>query len=457
MAKEYSYICQNCGAAHPKWVGKCSDCNAWNSIEMQQSSNSDYTPLKTKGTKLEFANLSDATKAQTRLLSETEELDRVLGGGFVSGSSILIGGEPGIGKSTLLLQLVTKLISNNRECVYITGEESIEQIKIHATRLSVETAPLKILSSTNVNDVIATLEGTKGKVDLIIIDSIQTMFIPDMPSAPGTVSQVRSSAHELITYTKKKGIILVLVGHVTKDGQIAGPKVLEHMVDTVLYFEGERGNNFRILRAVKNRFGNLNEIGVFEMSERGLTEINNPSSLFLANRKANISGSTIFPSIEGTRPVLIEVQALVSQTNMSAPRRAVVGWDLNRLSMMIAVLATRYGMNLNNYEVYLNVVGGLKVLEPAADLAVVCSLISAMYNKPISEDTVVFGEVGLSGEVRRVGNIYSRLKEAAKLGFKKAIIPEGSKLTKKIPELEILEISHVKQIKSFFAKESNLD
>jgi DNA repair protein RadA/Sms len=447
--KNYNYICQNCGATYNKWAGKCNDCNSWNTIELQES-NTQYSPTKTAGTQVDFVTLSDHTEKQTRVESTIGELDRVLGGGLVPGSAILIGGDPGIGKSTLLLQLTTRLTANNINCAYVSGEESIEQIRIHVSRLELANSPVKILSTTNINDIIATIEKEKEKIELIVIDSIQTVFIPDIPSAPGTVSQVRASAHELVSLAKRKGIIIVIVGHVTKDGQIAGPKLLEHMVDTVLYFEGEKGNNFRILRAVKNRFGSINEIGIFEMSEQGLVEINNPSSLFLAERKNNISGSTIFASVEGTRPVLVEIQALVSPSHMVAPRRAVVGWDLNRLSMMVAVLATRYGLKLNSYEIYLNVVGGLKIIEPAADLAAICSLISAMYNKALEKDTIVCGEVGLSGEIRRVSNINARLKEATNLGFKNAIIPAGSKLSKDLKDLNITEISHIKQLQSFF-------
>lgn len=452
--KIYNYICQSCGSAYSKWVGKCTDCNSWNTVELQQAACENYTPIKSKGARVNFLDLSHKSEAPARLKSNIGELDQVLGGGMVPGSAILIGGDPGIGKSTLLLQLVTKLASESINSVYISGEESIEQIKLHATRLCLEKSPVRILTTTNINDIVTTIEAEKEKIELIVIDSIQTMFIPDIPSSPGTVTQVRSTTHELITLAKKKNITIMLIGHVTKDGQIAGPKILEHMVDTVLYFEGEKSNNFRILRAVKNRFGSINEIGIFEMTEQGLVEVNNPSSLFLSERKINVSGSTIFANMEGSRPVLVEIQALVSHSHMASPRRAVVGWDLNRLSMMIAVLASRYGLNLNSHEVYLNVVGGLKIIEPAADLAVICSLISALHNKALSKDMIVFGEVGLSGEVRKISNINARLKESEKLGFKSAIVPLESKITdKKILEnMKIIEVGHVKQLKSFFSE-----
>lgn len=452
--KIYNYICQSCGATYSKWVGKCADCNSWNTVELQQATCESYTPIKNKGTRVDFLDLSHKSVAPARVKSNIGELDQVLGGGMVPGSAILIGGDPGIGKSTLLLQLVTKLANKSINSVYISGEESIEQIKLHATRLGLEKSPVRILTTTNINDIVTTVESEREKIELIVIDSIQTMFIPDIPSSPGTVTQVRSTTHELITLAKKKNITIMLIGHVTKDGQIAGPKILEHMVDTVLYFEGEKSSNFRVLRSVKNRFGSINEIGIFEMTEQGLAEVNNPSSLFLSERKINVSGSTIFANMEGSRPVLVEIQALVSHSHMASPRRAVVGWDLNRLSMMIAVLASRYGLNLNSHEVYLNVVGGLKIIEPAADLAVMCSLISALHNKALNKDMIVFGEVGLSGEVRKISNINARLKESEKLGFKSAIVPLDSKITdKKILEnMKIVEVGHVKQLKSFFSE-----
>jgi DNA repair protein RadA/Sms len=451
--KNYEYVCNNCGTKYQKWTGKCNDCGQWNTIEAEAVSNNNYSLLKATNASLDFASLEGATESRPRTEIKIAELDRVLGGGFVSGSTILIGGDPGIGKSTLLLQVANKLAAaESGECVYISGEESVEQIRLHARRLSIDNSPLKLLSATNINDIINKLE-SHSNIQFAVIDSIQTMYIPEIGSAPGTVSQVRSSAHELISLAKRKNIIIVIVGHVTKDGQIAGPKMLEHMVDTVLYFEGERNSNYRILRSVKNRFGNINEIGIFEMSESGLVEITNPSALFISERNSAISGTTIFAGIEGTRPILVEIQALVSKSPMVAPRRAVVGWDSNRLSMMIAVLATRYSINLNNFEVYLNVVGGLRISETAADLAVICSLISAFKNQALAKDIIAFGEVGLAGEVRKISNVDSRVKEAFKLGFRKFIIPAGSKIANFSKDLQIEEINHIKQLQSFFSYE----
>jgi DNA repair protein RadA/Sms len=450
---KHQYICQNCGTTHSKWSGKCSDCGEWNTIEAEKQPEIRFTSLASEGEVVDFVTLEGDISFNPRIQTEISELDRVLGGGFVKGSAILIGGDPGIGKSTLLLQVVSRLSKQGNVCAYVSGEESVDQIRLHARRLDAKDAPVKLLATTNVSNVIKTISKSKEPINFMVIDSIQTMYLPDIPSAPGTVSQVRSSAHELISTAKKSGTVMVIVGHVTKEGQIAGPKVLEHMVDTVLYFEGEKGNNYRILRSVKNRFGNINEIGILEMSEAGLEEVKNPSSLFISERSSSVSGSTVFAGIEGTRPILVEIQALVSKSHMVAPRRAVVGWDLNRLSMMIAVLSSRYGINLSNFEVYLNVVGGLRILEPAADVAVVCSLISAVKNKPLSTDLIAFGEVGLSGEVRRIGNVDARLKESFKLGFRKFIIPSGSKISINTSEFEIEEISHIKQLQSFFARE----
>jgi DNA repair protein RadA/Sms len=448
MGKKYQYICQGCGATHPKWSGKCSECNAWNSIEMETAEGGGFYLDNTGQTK-KLESLAGEITVQSRMQSDIEELDRVLGGGIVYGSAILIGGDPGIGKSTLLLQLISKMTAENRaKSLYVSGEESVNQMRLHAKRLALNQVPVQVLSHTNVNDIISTIKSIDG-LELVIIDSIQTMYIPSISAAPGTVSQVRSSAYELISMAKQRNIATLIIGHVTKDGQIAGPKVLEHMVDGVLYFEGEKNSNYRILRSVKNRFGNVNEIGVFEMSESGLVQIPNPSLFFLSERRANVSGSAIFAGIEGSRPILVEIQSLVAPSNMASPRRAVVGWDLNRLSMMIAVLSTKYGLHLSGYEVYLNVVGGLKIIDTAADLAVICSLVSAFKNKPLDGHTVFIGEVGLSGELRKVGNTESRLKEAAKLGFKRAVIPAGTKMRHVSSSITVEEISHIKEIESF--------
>jgi DNA repair protein RadA/Sms len=451
MAKNFNYVCQNCGATYNKWQGQCVDCNKWNTIEIERTDSDESFVKAQKGTAYKIENLANAeSKPRQHLHSGTGEFDRVVGGGLVPGSAILMGGNPGIGKSTLLLQVCNKL-SSAKACLYVTGEESIEQVKLHTERLGASNSSMHIVMGTNISNLIATIESTKLDLDLMVIDSIQTMFIPDIPSSPGTVSQVRACTYELIALAKRRNFVLILIGHVTKDGQIAGPKVLEHMVDTVLYLDGESGSDYRILRSVKNRFGNVNEIGVFEMSEAGLKEVTNPSSLFLSERKNNASGSVVFAGIEGTRPILVEVQALVVPSNMVAPRRAVVGWDLNRLSMILAVISARYGLHLASHEVYLNIVGGLKIMEPAIDLAVACALISGFKKTIIENNTVVFGEVGLLGEVRKVNKIEFRIKEAMKLGFTNAIVPRSNKITKKQSgDMIVNEISHIKELESFF-------
>jgi DNA repair protein RadA/Sms len=344
---------------------------------------------------------------------------------LVPGSAVLIGGDPGIGKSTLLLQVVARLSKAGR-CAYISGEEAIDQVRMRAARLGVTAAPVELAASTNVRDILATLDAADGP-DVVVIDSIQTMYVETLDSAPGTVAQVRASAQELIRLAKKRGIALLLVGHVTKEGTIAGPRVLEHMVDTVLYFEGERGHQFRILRGVKNRFGPTDEIGVFEMTEAGLMEVPNPSALFLADRRDDVSGAVVFAGMEGTRPVLVEIQALVAPSPFGTPRRAVIGWDSGRLAMVTAVLEARCGLEFTGRDVFLNVAGGLKITEPAADLAVAAALVSSLTGAASAADTVVFGEIGLSAEVRAVGQTESRLKEAAKLGFTRAIMPARRK------------------------------
>ena len=374
------------------------------------------------------------------MISKIGEFDRVTGGGLVHGSAILIGGDPGIGKSTIVLQAVSKLAGNNVSTVYISGEESVAQVRMRAERLGLSDSNVSLASETNLRDILATL--TKGKCpDVVVIDSIQTMYADTIESAPGSVSQVRTCAQELIRFAKKKNVCVILVGHVTKDGQIAGPRVLEHMVDTVLYFEGDRGHQFRILRAVKNRFGGTDEIGVFEMGELGLTEVPNPSALFLGDRDGDVIGAAVFAGMEGSRPMLVEIQALVAQSSLGTPRRAVVGWDSARLAMIIAVLDARCGLGLGAFDIYLNVAGGLKISEPAADLAVAAALISSLSGDPIAKETIIFGEIALSGEIRPVGQADSRLKEAQKLGFSQAFIP--SKLNHKNKKIKIAELDQL--------------
>ena len=448
------YVCQNCGAVYPKWQGKCDACGEWNTIVEEKVGGegfSNFNP-KRKGSLLDFVSLSGSPQVLERLHTNIRELDRVCGGGLVPGSVILVGGDPGIGKSTLLLQVCASIanLPERPECYYISGEEAADQVKIRARRLGLETAPVNLASATDVKDIVTTLEKTRAAV--VVIDSIQTMYLEEAESTPGSVAQVRACAYELIKLAKKKGFVLFLVGHVTKQGSIAGPRVLEHMVDTVLYFEGERGHHFRILRAVKNRYGATDEIGVFEMQDKGLAEVENPSALFLAERQGNISGSCVFAGIEGSRPVLVEIQALVSQSGYSSPKRAVVGWDSGRLSMVLAVLEARGGLNLSSQDVYLNIAGGLKISEPAADLAVAMAIVSSLTNHPLPADMVIFGEIGLSGEIRAVSQPNLRLKEAHKLGFRSAIVPSQYSKDKKKSNLDINihEIGNVQKLINWF-------
>lgn len=448
------YVCQNCGAVYPKWQGKCDACGEWNTIVEEKVGGegfSNFNP-KRKGSLLDFVSLSGSPQVLERLHTNIRELDRVCGGGLVPGSVILVGGDPGIGKSTLLLQVCASIanLPERPECYYISGEEAADQVKIRARRLGLETAPVNLASATDVKDIVTTLEKTRAAI--VVIDSIQTMYLEEAESTPGSVAQVRACAYELIKLAKKKGFVLFLVGHVTKQGSIAGPRVLEHMVDTVLYFEGERGHHFRILRAVKNRYGATDEIGVFEMQDKGLAEVENPSALFLAERQGNISGSCVFAGIEGSRPVLVEIQALVSQSGYSSPKRAVVGWDSGRLSMVLAVLEARGGLNLSSQDVYLNIAGGLKISEPAADLAVAMAIVSSLTNHPLPADMVIFGEIGLSGEIRAVSQPNLRLKEAHKLGFRSAIVPSQYSKDKKKSNLDINihEIGNVQKLINWF-------
>ncbi len=434
MAKAAArYVCQECGAASPRWSGKCDACGAWNSIVEEARVEGPPKGLKgAKGRAVVFTPLTGAAEPVARLATGIAEFDRVVGGGLVPGSAVLIGGDPGIGKSTLLLQAAAALATAT-DCAYISGEELADQIRMRAARLGLATAPVALAAATDVRDIVATLDQPSGP-RVVVIDSIQTMYVDTLDSAPGTVAQVRASAEALVRLAKRRGFTVLFVGHVTKEGAIAGPRVLEHMVDTVLYFEGERGHPFRILRAIKNRFGPTDEIGVFEMTGAGLSGVENPSALFLADRAEEVSGAAVFAGIEGTRPLLVEIQALVVRSAQATPRRAVVGWDSGRLAMVMAVLEARCGLGFGGCEVYLNVAGGLRIAEPAADLAVAAALVSGLTGMPTPADTVVFGEIGLAGEVRAVSQPELRLREAHKLGFRRAIVPARTKGRPAAPE-----------------------
>ena len=430
MARSPTFVCTACGASHARWSGRCDACGAWNTIQEAEGLSAAGPAKKTLGGKrgkgAALTDLSAAEDPPPRARSGISELDRVLGGGLVPASATLVGGDPGIGKSTLLLQAAAAFAVAGGKVIYVSGEEASAQVRMRARRLGLADAPVRLAAETNLREILTTLETERP--DVAVIDSIQTMWADNVDSAPGSVAQVRAAAQELTSFAKRRGIAVILVGHVTKDGQIAGPRVIEHMVDTVLYFEGERGHQFRILRAVKNRFGPADEIGVFEMTGAGLAEVENPSALFLSDRESPQPGSVVFAGIEGTRPVLVEFQALVAPSPHSQPRRTVVGWDGGRLAMILAVLEARCGIPFAGLDVYLNVAGGLRVSEPAADLAVACALLSAREDAALPSGTVVFGEISLSGALRPVTQTENRLKEAGKLGFTAAVAPERSKL-----------------------------
>src|SRR3954469_19085923 len=429
MAKHApSFICQNCGAVYGRWAGRCEACGEWNTIADEGAAADRAGPGRParKGRVFALQPLAGEAHDAPRLPSGVPELDRVTGGGFVRGSVLLMAGDPGIGKSTLLIQAAAALAKTGHRAVYISGEEAGAQVRLRAARLGLTKAPVELAAETAVEDIIATM--SEGKPPrLIVIDSIQTMWTEAVESAPGTVTQVRASAQALIRFAKRSGAAIILVGHVTKDGQIAGPRVVEHMVDAVLSFEGDGAHQFRILRAVKNRFGPTDEIGVFEMTGAGLQEVANPSELFLSDRDLGSPGTAVFAGMEGTRPVLVELQALVAPTTLGTPRRAVVGWDSSRLSMVLAVLEAHCGVKLSGYDVYLNVAGGLRINEPAADMAAAAALVSSLCNAPLPTDAVYFGEISLSGAVRPVAQTSARLKEAAKLGFGRAVLPEAAR------------------------------
>jgi DNA repair protein RadA/Sms len=429
MAKtKTQFICQNCGTVHSRWAGKCDGCGAWNTIiEEDPTGGIGGGPAKApkKGRAVTLTTLSGEIEEAPRIESGISELDRATGGGFVRGSALLVGGDPGIGKSTLLMQAAAALARRGNRVIYVSGEEAVAQVRLRAQRLNAADAGVLLAAETNVEDILATIsEGPRP--DLVIIDSIQTLWSDIAEAAPGTVTQVRVGVQAMIRFAKTTGATVVLVGHVTKDGQIAGPRVVEHMVDAVLYFEGDRGHHYRIMRTVKNRFGPTDEIGVFEMSDKGLREVSNPSELFLGERNAKAPGAAVFAGIEGTRPVLVEVQALVAPSSLGTPRRAVVGWDSSRLAMILAVLEAHCRVKLGSYDVYLNVAGGYRISEPAADIAIAAALVSSLAALALPQDCVYFGEISLSGAVRPVSHTGLRLKEAEKLGFQSAVLPSGS-------------------------------
>ncbi|MCR5875837.1 DNA repair protein RadA [Phenylobacterium sp. J426] len=419
------YACQSCGAVQTKWSGQCPACGAWNTLVEELTTRPPGALKPTskiaRGRGLTFQGLEDEVPAPPRLTTGVEEFDRVCGGGVVPGSAILLGGDPGVGKSTLLLQVAASAARRGVRCAYISGEEAVEQVRGRAQRMGLADAPVKLAAETSLRAIV---DGLKAdEFDLVVIDSIQTMWSDAHEAGPGSVTQVRAAAGELVRLAKKRKVAVILVGHVTKEGTIAGPRVVEHMVDAVFAFEGERGYPFRILRGAKNRFGATDEIGVFEMNDAGLAEVKNPSALFLNTSGARAAGAAVFAGIEGSRPVLVEIQALVAPSAYGTPRRAVVGWDAGRLAMVLAVLEARCGLGFGDRDVYLNVAGGLRITEPAADLAAAAALASSAFDEALPQDCVVFGEISLSGEVRSVSRMDARLKEAAKLGFRRALGP----------------------------------
>ncbi len=440
--KKTIFFCQNCGHEENKWLGQCPMCKEWNTFVEEAVPTAKTSTVK-QAKEVNLVSLSQVeTDTEERIFTRIKELDRVLGGGIVPGSLVLVGGDPGIGKSTLLLQVCQKLCEEKRQVLYISGEESLRQIKLRANRMGDFTNDLRLLCETNLETIRHIIETNKPQ--MVVIDSIQTMYSEEVSSAPGSVSQVRESTNVLMQIAKGMGISIFIVGHVTKEGTVAGPRVLEHMVDTVLYFEGDRHASYRILRGVKNRFGSTNEIGVFEMRQNGLREVENPSEFMLQGKPENASGSVVACSMEGTRPILLEIQALVCKTNFGMPRRTTTGTDFNRVNLLMAVLEKRAGLPLSDYDAYVNIAGGIKMNEPAIDLAIVMAIASSYKNRPIDEKTIVFGEVGLSGEVRAVNMPEQRIAEAKKLGFKTCIIPQVCMdMVKDIKGIEIIGVKSI--------------
>jgi len=439
------YSCQACGYQTPKWMGKCPDCGTWDSIVEERAATGPFRnaarfpiPQQTAPVPIDTIDLEQ----ENRLLTGIREFDRVLGGGLVHGTLVLVGGDPGIGKSTLMLQALYGLANQGHRVLYVSGEESNQQIRLRSQRLGTVSSQLMVVSEVEIDAVLAMIPSVQPRV--VVIDSIQTMYNGELTSAPGSVSQVRESTVRLMLVAKKTGIPIFLVGHVTKEGAIAGPKLLEHMVDTVLYFEGDRNHIFRILRAVKNRFGSTNEIGVFEMKDQGLDEVANPSAVFLSERPANAPGSAVTASMEGTRPILVELQALASGTSFGTPRRTILGLDSNRVALLAAVMEKQLGMHLMGYDIFMNVAGGVKVIEPAVDLAIVSAIASSFLDKPIANGTIVLGEVGLTGEVRAIAQVDTRVAEAGKMGFNRCVVPEGN--FKRIRGIDGIKLAGIKSV-----------
>jgi DNA repair protein RadA/Sms len=448
MAKvKQVFVCQSCGASFPKWSGRCGDCGEWNTVvesRVEETTQNTGRFVGYAGSQASICLLENIeAREETRFLCGLSELDRVLGGGLVAGSIVLIGGDPGIGKSTLLLQTLSALTQSGLPTLYVTGEESPQQVSLRARRLDLSIKGLKLLTETQIERILKLAQTDKPAV--MVIDSIQTVHTEILQSAPGSVAQVRESAAQLVRFAKQTGVSIFLVGHVTKDGALAGPRVLEHMVDAVLYFEGDSSSRFRVIRAMKNRFGAVNELGVFTMTDKGLREVKNPSAIFLSRHEENVSGSVIMVTREGTRPLLVEVQALVDNSHMPNPRRLTLGLDQNRLAMLLAVLHRHGGIVTHDQDVFVNVVGGVKVTETAADLAVLMAILSSLRNQPLPRELVVFGEVGLAGEIRPIPNGLERLHEAAKHGFKKAIVPKQNapKSSDAIPDFEVIGVSRL--------------
>lgn len=438
------YCCQSCGYQAPKWLGKCPDCGQWQTFVEEYLNTK--PPASIEGllsAQREPVCIDDIEfDGEERISTGIGEFDRVLGGGLVPGTMILLGGDPGIGKSTLMLQALSGLSNMGLKVLYVSGEESVKQIKIRSRRLSSESCGILVVSEIDIEAILSMIGSVRP--DVIVIDSIQTMFCPDLSSAPGSVSQVRESAMKLMLNAKKSNIPTFLVGHVTKDGAIAGPRLLEHMVDTVLYFEGDRNHVYRILRSVKNRFGSTNEIGVFEMKEKGLDEVANPSAAFLSERPLGSPGSVVSASMEGTRPILVELQALASSTNFGTPRRTILGLDNNRVALLVAVMEKKLGMHLMGYDIFMNVAGGVKIYEPAVDMGIIAAVASSFLDRPVAEGTVVLGEVGLTGEVRAISHVETRVSEIQKMGFKKCLIPDSN--LKRMAGIEKIELAGIKNI-----------